>query len=78
MHELVIRGGTVVDGTGTSRCTADVAVDDGKISAVGRVGAGHREIDLAKCVLANALAIDLAKWCSQPRSNQGRSRAVWW
>ena len=35
MHELVIRGGTVVDGTGADAVTADVAVDDGVVTAVG-------------------------------------------
>jgi N-acyl-D-amino-acid deacylase len=34
MHELVIRGGTVVDGTGGPPRTADVAIDGGRISAV--------------------------------------------
>ena len=43
MHDLVIRGGTVVDGTGAAPRTADVAVDDGRISAVGALdGAGGR------------------------------------
>ncbi len=46
MHDLVIRGGSVVDGTGAPRRLADVAIDDGRISAVGDVpGAGRREID---------------------------------
>jgi len=46
MHDLVIRGGTLVDGTGAPARTADVAVDDGVITAVGgEVGAGRREID---------------------------------
>jgi len=35
MHDLVIRGGTVVDGTGGPSRTADVAIDDGIITAVG-------------------------------------------
>ena len=35
MHDLVIRGGTVVDGTGEPSRTADVAIDDGIITAVG-------------------------------------------
>jgi N-acyl-D-aspartate/D-glutamate deacylase len=46
MHDLVIRAGTVVDGTGGAPKVADVAVQDGRIVAVGRdVGAGRRELD---------------------------------
>ena len=47
MHDLVIRGGTVVDGTGEPARTADVAVDDGRITDVGRLNgaAARREID---------------------------------
>jgi N-acyl-D-amino-acid deacylase len=46
MHDLVIRGGTVVDGTGAPRKVADVAIDGKVITAVGVVqGRGHREID---------------------------------
>lgn len=43
--DLVIRGGTVADGTGGSLRTADVAVLDGAVTEVGRVdGTGRREI----------------------------------
>ena len=45
MHDLVIRGGTLVDGTGSEARTADVAIDDGVFTAVGKVGAGRREVD---------------------------------
>ncbi|MFT3851901.1 MAG: amidohydrolase family protein [Ilumatobacteraceae bacterium] len=45
-HELVIRNGVVVDGTGAAARVADVAVDGGVITAVGNdVGRGGREID---------------------------------
>ncbi len=36
-HDLIIRAGTVVDGTGTPGRTADVAIRDGVVTEVGRV-----------------------------------------
>jgi N-acyl-D-aspartate/D-glutamate deacylase len=46
MHDLVIRGATVVDGTGGPSRVADVAVDGDRITEVGSVeDAGHREFD---------------------------------
>lgn len=45
-YDLVVRGGSVVDGTGAPVRTADVAVADGTVVAVGDVtGSGRREID---------------------------------
>ena len=45
MHDLVIRGGTIVDGSGRARFQGDVAIDGDRIVAVGKVGGrGHREI----------------------------------
>ena len=45
-HDLVIRNGTVVDGTGGPLQAADVAIDGGRITAVGEVsGSGREEID---------------------------------
>jgi N-acyl-D-aspartate/D-glutamate deacylase len=46
MHDIVIRGGTIVDGTGKASYTGDVAIADGRIAAVGgKQGPGKREID---------------------------------
>lgn len=45
-YDLVIRGGTLVDGSGGEPFTADVAVADGLIVQVGRItGRGREEID---------------------------------
>ena len=45
-HDLVIRGGTVVDGTGSEPKTADVAIDGDTVVAVGEVElSGVKEID---------------------------------
>jgi N-acyl-D-amino-acid deacylase len=52
MHDLVIRGGTIVDGTGAPPTSGDVAVDGGRISAVGRVDADAVEvIDATGCLV---------------------------
>src|SRR5580700_8522093 len=46
--DLVIRGGTVVDGTGGPARMVDVAIAGDRIVGVGAdVGRGHREIDAA-------------------------------
>src|SRR5882672_2799289 len=44
MHDLVIRGATVIDGLGHDPIRADVAVRDGRIAAIGEVGKGAAEI----------------------------------
>ena len=47
-HDLVIRGGSVIDGSGSAARTADVAIDGETIVEVGKVdGSGTREIDAA-------------------------------
>ncbi|MBK7948115.1 MAG: amidohydrolase family protein [Deltaproteobacteria bacterium] len=46
MHDLVIQGGTVVDGTGLPARTADVAIANGRIEALGRdLGPARRSLD---------------------------------
>src|SRR5215471_14713521 len=45
-RDLVIRNGTVVDGTGAPARVADVAIDDGIVTEVGPVDdRGRRELD---------------------------------
>ena len=53
MLDLLLRGGTVCDGTGAPARTADVAIADGRIVTVGRVAeAARRVIDVAGLVVA--------------------------
>ncbi len=45
-HDLIIRGGTVIDGTGSPARTADVAITGGIVTEVGRVGGtANQELD---------------------------------
>jgi len=49
-YDIVIRGGTVVDGTGREPFVADLAISDGYIAAIGEIAVpGAKEID-ARCV----------------------------
>jgi N-acyl-D-aspartate/D-glutamate deacylase len=50
--DLVIRGGTLVDGTGTPRRRADVAITDGVVSDIGDRLDGARELDAAGHVVS--------------------------
>lgn len=85
VHDLVVRGGTVVDGNGGPPRTADVAVDGDRIVEVGRVsGTGRREIDADGAVVAPGF-VDVhthydgqATWESrlQPSSWHGVSTVV--
>jgi N-acyl-D-amino-acid deacylase len=54
MTDWILRGGTVIDGTGGPRRRADVAITGDRIAAVGEVArtAGTREVDVAGLVVA--------------------------
>jgi N-acyl-D-aspartate/D-glutamate deacylase len=48
MHDIVIRGGTIIDGTGRTGYGGDIAIEGGRIAAVGgKLGPGRREINAA-------------------------------
>jgi N-acyl-D-aspartate/D-glutamate deacylase len=52
MADLVIRGGTVVDGTGAPARRADVAIAGDRIEAIGTGLSGARMLDASGCVVA--------------------------
>jgi N-acyl-D-amino-acid deacylase len=43
-YDLIIRNGTVIDGSGMARFRADVGVADGRIAAIGRLRDSAREV----------------------------------
>ncbi len=52
-HDLVIRGGTVIDGTGAEARTADIAIDNGLVTQVGKVSASATQtLDAAGALVA--------------------------
>jgi len=52
-HDLLIRGGTLIDGTGSPARQADVAVSGGRIAEIGEISSGaKRVIDAADLVVA--------------------------
>ncbi len=53
-YDLVIAGGTLFDGTGSAGLSADIAIKDGKIAAIGRIApsAGTRVINAAGAIVA--------------------------
>src|SRR5258708_4764104 len=83
--DLVVRGGTLADGTGVALHEADIAVKDGKIAVGGKVAAsGAEEID-ARGLLVTPGFVDIhthydgqATWDShlQPSSWHGVTTAV--
>src|SRR4051794_36907685 len=85
VHDLVIRSGRVVDGSGAPARTADVAIDDGVITAVGKVdGRGRREVEADGALVAPGF-VDIhthydgqATWDTQlaPSSWHGVTTAV--
>ena len=58
--DMVIRGGTIVDGTGIPKFRADLGIKDGRVAMIsGRInGAGAKELDASGCIVAPG-AIDL-------------------
>ena len=59
-YDLVIRGGTIVDGTGIPRFKADLAIKDGRVAKIsGKITPGTaKQIDAGGCIVAPG-AIDL-------------------
>ncbi len=52
MHDMAIRGGLVIDGTGAPARRADIGITGGRITAIGEVGAAHRSIEVDGQVVA--------------------------
>ena len=52
MHDIAVRGGLVIDGTGVAARRADVGITGGRVTAIGDVGEARRSIDVEGQVVA--------------------------
>ena len=75
-HDLIIRHGTIVDGTGKQAYGGDLAVDDDQITAVGDLGEarGALEVDATNLIVAPGF-INMLSWAGDRLIEDGRSQS---
>jgi N-acyl-D-amino-acid deacylase len=74
-HDVVIRGGTVYDGSGAPPFDADVAIDGDRIAAVGTVAErGRTEVDASGLAVAPGF-INMLSWATTSLIADGRSQS---
>lgn len=75
-YDIVIRNGTVYDGSGSAPIAGDVAINGDTIAAVGAIGSarGRTEIDAKGLVVAPGF-INMLSWAGTPLLADGRSQS---
>ncbi len=73
VHDIIIRNGTIVDGSGTARYKADVAIDKDTIAFIGALSSakGKVEIDATGLVVAPGF-INMLSWADGTLLKDGR------
>jgi N-acyl-D-amino-acid deacylase len=73
--DLILRGGTIYDGSGGAPFVGDVAVSNDTVIAVGAVGTlkGRREIDCTGLAVAPGF-INMLSWANESLIEDGRSQ----
>ncbi|HKQ36469.1 MAG TPA: D-aminoacylase, partial [Verrucomicrobiae bacterium] len=75
-YDVIIRGGTVYDGTGTPPITADIAINGDTIRAVGDLSKDKGRIDLqAKGMAVAPGFINMLSWANESLLEDGRSQS---
>src|SRR5882757_2770334 len=84
-YDLLIRGGTIVDGSGGTPFVADLAVSDGRIVAIGTLEGGAKEVVEAQGLVVTPGFVDVhthydgqAIWSKRlsPSSSHGVTTAI--
>ena len=71
-YDVVIRGGTVYDGSGAPGFDADVAIDADRIAAIGKVAErGRTELDAGGLAVAPGF-INMLSWATTSLIADGR------
>ncbi|WP_380871630.1 amidohydrolase [Sphingomonas sp. DBB INV C78] len=83
--DIIVRGGTILDGTGAAAYTADLGISGGKIAEIGKISRrAHEELDAQGCIITPGF-VDIhthydgqATWenCLQPSSGHGVTSVV--
>lgn len=73
-HDIIIRGGTIYDGSGGPGLLADLAIDDDRISFIGDLGnlKGRQEIDASGKAVSPGF-INMLSWATESLLQDGRS-----
>ncbi len=73
-HDIIIRGGSIYDGSGGPAITADLAIDGDRITAIGDLEDhnGKSEIDAAGLAVAPGF-INMLSWANESLIQDGRS-----
>jgi len=74
-YDLILRNGTVYDGTGAAPFAGDVAIRNDTIAAVGKLGEarGRRELDVTGLAVAPGF-INMLSWATESLLHDGRSQ----
>jgi len=74
-YDVVLRGGTIYDGSGEAPYVGDVAIKDDRIAALGRFhGQGERELDVQGRAVAPGF-INMLSWATESLLVDGRALA---
>ena len=76
MFDVLIRNGTIYDGSGAAPITGDIAIKGDRIAAVGRVENGRAKIEIDARGLAVAPGfINMLSWANESLIADGRSQS---
>ena len=76
IYDLILRNGTIYDGSGNTGFVGDVALRGDVIAAIGNLGDAHgeREIDVAGLAVAPGF-INMLSWATESLLHDGRSQS---